>query len=90
MGLEDVELVMAVEKEFGVQLPDRECAELKTVGDLAALVVRHLPEAERGGSDAEKSVVSERVLERVRQVIVKEFRIPLDRVRAESNLQKLW
>ncbi|MFZ4575118.1 MAG: acyl carrier protein [Phycisphaerales bacterium] len=86
MGLEAVELVMAIEEDFGVTLPDRECQSMRTVGDLAALVVRHLPKTAAGQNAAEQVAVSERVLERVRQIISQEFRLPMERVQPHSRL----
>ena len=35
-SLDFVELVMAVEEEFGLKIPDDECEKLVTVGDLVA------------------------------------------------------
>jgi hypothetical protein len=43
MGLDHVELVMEVEDRFGITLPDAECERVRTVADLAALVVSRLP-----------------------------------------------
>lgn len=48
MGLDTVELVMDVEKTFGVSLPDKECEKVNTVGDLQNLVwkyIQHRPKA---------------------------------------------
>ena len=46
MGLDSVELVMELESRFRVKLPDAEMYKVKTVADLAAVVVRQLPRAE--------------------------------------------
>jgi len=43
MGLDVVELMMEVEDRFKVTLRDSECSRVRTVGDLAALVVASLP-----------------------------------------------
>lgn len=43
MGLDAVELVMEVEDRFNVKLADSECARVRTVADLAALVISRLP-----------------------------------------------
>jgi hypothetical protein len=43
MGLDGVELVMEVEDRFGVKLADSECSRVRTVADLAALVISKLP-----------------------------------------------
>ena len=34
MGLDPVELIIAVESEFGITIPDREAKRIRTVGDL--------------------------------------------------------
>lgn len=39
---------MAVEERFGVRLPDSDCSRVRTVADLAALVIRRLPLANGG------------------------------------------
>lgn len=43
MGLDGVEIVMSVEDRFNVSLPDYECSRVRTVADLAALVISRLP-----------------------------------------------
>ncbi|MCE2968488.1 MAG: hypothetical protein ACK55O_09840 [Phycisphaerales bacterium] len=45
MGLDGVELVMEVEDRFRIKLPDSECSHVRTVADLAALVISRLPTA---------------------------------------------
>lgn len=42
MGLDIVEIVMRTEEVFGVTLPDAECGDIKTVGDLYKLVLQKL------------------------------------------------
>jgi len=42
MGLDIVEMVMAVEKELHVRLPDEELGRIRTVGELYDCVVKHL------------------------------------------------
>jgi acyl carrier protein len=43
MGLDGVELVMEVEERYGIKLPDAEISRIRTVADLAGLVVARLP-----------------------------------------------
>jgi acyl carrier protein len=40
-SLDAVELVMALEDEFAVELPDAECEQVATVADLFALLAKH-------------------------------------------------
>ena len=42
MGMDTVELVMRAEEVFAIDLPDDECASVRTVGDLYRLVLRKL------------------------------------------------
>jgi hypothetical protein len=46
MGLDIVEMVIALETEFGVQLPEHELRNMETVGELFDCVLAHT-----GGSD---------------------------------------
>jgi acyl carrier protein len=43
MGLDSVELVIEIEDRFNVTLPDAECQRVRTVADLAVLVLSRLP-----------------------------------------------
>jgi acyl carrier protein len=42
MGLDVIELVMRVEETFSLDLPDDECEQVRTVGDLYRLVLKKL------------------------------------------------
>lgn len=42
MGLDGIELIMATEQEFCVELKEAECAQIRTVGDLVKLVATKL------------------------------------------------
>lgn len=49
MGLDGVELIMALEDEFGIEIPDRDLADVRTVGDLHALITAKLAAVAAGG-----------------------------------------
>ena len=40
--LDIVELILALEEEFNITLPDSECEQVKTVSELTELVIKHL------------------------------------------------
>jgi acyl carrier protein len=52
MGLDTVELVMKVEKDFGIQIPDADAARLVSVGDLHRYVIDQLHRQSRFDGDA--------------------------------------
>jgi len=52
MGLDTVELIIKVEKLFGIEIPDRDAARLVTVGDLHGYVVGELRRRGRLDGDA--------------------------------------
>jgi acyl carrier protein len=62
MGLDTVELVLAVERHFDIEIPDEEASKLYTVGLLHSFVVAQMLRAGRSGVDAEKVYGELRVL----------------------------
>jgi acyl carrier protein len=66
MGLDTVELVMAVEKEFELEIPDAAAEKMLTVGDLHAFLVSEIKRLGRIADDAA-------VFERMRAIIVRQL-----------------
>lgn len=77
MGLDMVELVMEIEREFGIDLPDEEAGRLLTVGMLADFVMRQLP--------AERRLTEEAVFERVRRIVAHELGARLEDVHRHTR-----
>jgi acyl carrier protein len=67
MGLDTVELVMAVEDWFEITIPDEVAQKLFTVGDLHGFVVSELTRIGRFGGD------SARVYEQLKEIIVRQL-----------------
>ena len=54
MGLDTVELVMAIEEEFSIEIPNEDAERLGVLGDLQEYIVRALQQ--RGETPAESQV----------------------------------
>ena len=75
MGLDTVELIMHVERAFGIDVPNAEVGALGTVGDLHACVLRHKPDADPSAAWA-----------RLVGIFVEEYAIPAERIRPEASI----
>ena len=89
MGLDTVELVMAVEEEFDIDIPPEAAEKITTVGDLRDFVVSAL-ERKGGGSG---DVCGEAVLQRIQRIFEKDHGlgpervVPAARIVADLGLQ---
>lgn len=83
MGLDGVELVMEVEERFGVTLLDSETSQVRTVADLAALVVSRLPRASGGCPTAHAFYL-------IRRVLVEHARVDRGSVRPDARWDVLF
>lgn len=54
MGLSIIELILAVEEEFTIEIPNSEAEKMKRVGDMHAFVVKTLRQSEAATVDAEQ------------------------------------
>jgi acyl carrier protein len=66
MGLDTVELVMAIEEEFGIEIPNTDAPKLAVLGDMHDYVVRAL--RQRGDTPDD-----EQVWQRLSEVVVKQL-----------------
>jgi acyl carrier protein len=82
MGLNSVEIVMEVENEFGISIPDADVAYDMRVGELADYISRRVREAGnlKGLSKAD-------VLLSVRQLISEQMGMPMDEITPEKRFQ---
>ena len=79
MGLDTVELVMAVEEEFGVAIANAEAATIRTVGDLYWVVQGKLERGE-STSAAARALTPPELWERVASIVAHEAGVELGRV----------
>ena len=79
MGLDSVELVMAVEEHFAIEIPDAIAEELLTVGDLHGFVVHEHHRLARPSVDAHA------IFEELRKLICAQIGVTPDRVVPEAR-----
>ena len=86
MGLDTVELVMTLEEEFGIEIPNEDAARLATVGEIADYILARL--ASGGGSI--ESIDLAALWVRVKSVVVRQLGVAPDKVtRTASVVQDL-
>lgn len=78
MGLDSVELVLAVEKEFGLEFSDEEAQEMITVGGMFDLIIQGFRE---GGGVVDEADV----WKRLREIVVEQLGVKPDEVRREAE-----
>ena len=77
MGLDAVELLMAVEEEFGIDISDAEAECTRTVGELHALVVGKLSPTQPREGDI--------IFDRLKIVICQQLGVQEDRVTPDAR-----
>lgn len=79
MGLDTVELVLSIEEEFGIAIPDSDAAKLGLLGDLQDYIVGAL--RQRGESPDEKQV-----WERLTAVVVRQLGVRPSEVKRTAHI----
>ena len=82
MGLDTVELVMAVETHFDLEIPDSEAQKMLTVGDLHAFLLVELRRLGRANTDP---IV---VYDELRTIVVKQLGVKPSAVVPEARFVK--
>ncbi|WP_373976356.1 phosphopantetheine-binding protein [Chitinibacter sp. SCUT-21] len=80
MGLDTVELVMAIEKEFAVTIADEDAAQIFTVGQLCHYVQLRLV-AEHGLVVTSQDAI----LRKIAQILSREFGITSDQIHPNAR-----
>ena len=83
MGLDAVELIMAVEEAFDIEIPDREAEKLGTVGQMYAFIVNKL------AFDQSRRCLSSAVFYRARQALIDLSGVPRQSVSPSAPMEAL-
>ena len=81
MGLDTVELVMAVEEDFALQISDADAAKMERVGDMHTFIVKTL--RERG-----ESVDDAQIWTRLNEIVVEQLGVRPDEVTPTASFIK--
>lgn len=81
MGLDGVELIMAVEEKFGIEITDPEASDIRTVGDMKRLVRSKLEVIDAAGC------LTQRAFHLIRRNAVAEFRVRHSELRPDTPLE---
>lgn len=87
LGLDNVELLMAIEKRFQVDIPDSEAGAIATVGDMHSWLCRKLRERELTLSG--RSAINwtdEEIWTELRLVVLGQLNVPPEAVRPEAHI----
>jgi acyl carrier protein len=79
MGLDTVEMVMAIEEEFKIEIPDSVAEELLAVGDIRDYVCKVL---RKRGETVDEDVI----WERVKKLVVDQLGVPPERVTPSADI----
>lgn len=82
MGLDTVELVMAIEENFGIEIPDAAAEKMFTVGEMHAFLVLELRRLKRDDWD------ETRIFERLREIICHQLGVKPAAVVPEARFVK--
>lgn len=87
MGLDSVELVMKVEKTFGIHIPDQEAEKIVTVGDMYNAVWQHL---EGKHSEVHKVCKSQALFYQLRQAVIDTFQLSRQDFRPNALMNDIF
>ena len=81
MGLDSVELIMAIEDEFGVTVPTENAPQLAVLGEMHAFIIRELQQQGKSPDESQ-------VWERLQTMVVEQLGVRPEEVTSEANLFK--
>ncbi len=88
MGLDTVELVMEMERAFGITIPDEEAEKIQTVGQAHRYIVAML--SEQPGPEPGPACLTAAMFYRLRRQLMGCLRVERPRIRPDSALEDLF
>lgn len=86
MGLDGVELILAIEDHFGIEIPDRDAWELTTPRKL----IDYIAEKLRADSIAPATCLSQHAFHRLRSAIIEVTGLPRKTIRPSTTLDEIF
>lgn len=86
MGLDGVEIVLAIEREFNISLSDEVVAEIKTAGDVQRWLVRYFRSGSQLSTFTDGARSDEEIWLRLRRVVADHFGVPVKAIREDTFL----
>lgn len=83
MGLDSVELALAMEEEFGVMIPDDELYKMLTVGDTFEYLKQRLK------SSPPEHCAKQRIFFRFRNALIKNYNISRNQIKVDTKLNEI-
>jgi hypothetical protein len=83
MGMDTVELVMAIEEEFGIDIPNQEAETLTTVGEMYDYLRLIL------GTKSPAHCMSQRLFYKVRRALIENYGVPRQSITVDSMLKDI-
>jgi hypothetical protein len=83
MGLDSVELVMAVEEKFGITISDEEAQDVRTVGDMYQCVLRKVMVTDKS------SCLTQKAFHLLRRTAKQLFNVPRDQFKPDAPLNMI-
>ena len=83
MGLDSVELVLAIEEEFGIDIPDRDAEKMRTVGDMYEWLKIRLSTADP------QACLTQKVFHKLRRALVENYSLDRSKISPDTCLSEL-
>ncbi len=83
MGLDTVELVMAIEQEFGIEIPDPDAERMITVGDVYEYLKTRLK------SEPVEGCLRQRIFYKLRRAVIENYNLPREALSPDTCLSEI-